>query len=450
MNAILVAGLGFGDEGKGATVDALVRSTGAKLVVRYNGGAQAAHHVVGPTGFSHCFAQFGAGTLAGAATFLSRFVAIEPMALMNEAQHLLDAEIDAFGLLTIDPDAPVITPFHKAMNQLREIWRGDSPHGSCGIGVGECFADVAYGHATIRARDLLDQKTLFEKLCDIQARKLSEADAAASGSASRHAHSWGVLHDYLLPIRIAETFSAIGERLKIAPCPAAETVIFEGAQGVLLDEWFGFHPYTTWSTTTFANADALLAEWPEPVTVQRIGVLRAYSTRHGAGPFPTETRLGEHDAAWFDGEHNTVNDWQGRFRSGHLDLTLLRYAKSLVGHLDGLSITSLDRAAAAGREASVSHGYIRHPFSALAASGHVGLDCYLRLPDVVRAFHVPPDHDLWRQQALADALFRAHPVYSPVAVNDLPIIIEDTLETPALLLGHGPKASQRTGLLAAV
>jgi adenylosuccinate synthase len=143
MNAIFVAGLGFGDEGKGSIVDALTRKHQADLVVRFSGGAQAAHHVVTDDGREHCFAQFGSGTLAGASTHLSRFMLIDPLALVKEAEHLKQiGVVDPFERLTIDPRAPIITPYHRAMNRLRELSRGRQRHGSCGVGIGELASDM--------------------------------------------------------------------------------------------------------------------------------------------------------------------------------------------------------------------------------------------------------------------------------------------------------------------
>src|SRR5436309_2467866 len=118
------------------------------------------------------------------------------------------------------------------------------------------------------------------------------------------------------------------------------TMIFEGAQGVLLDESFGFHPHTTWSNTTFANADSLLNEAEYEGSRTRIGVLRCYFTRHGPGPLVTE------DASLRDRlcePHNDASGWQGEFRVGSFDAVAARYALKAVGGVDSLVITHLDR-----------------------------------------------------------------------------------------------------------
>jgi adenylosuccinate synthase len=121
----------------------------------------------------------------------------------------------------------------------------------------------------------------------------------------------------------------------------AGRVVFEGAQGVLLDEKFGFHPYTTWSTTTFANVDKLVGEVGGGPVV-RLGLVRAYTTRHGPGPMPSfDERLG----GLVDEPFNSFGEWQRGFRVGHFDAVAHRYAVAACGGVDGLAITHLDSVA---------------------------------------------------------------------------------------------------------
>ncbi|MCI0458321.1 MAG: adenylosuccinate synthetase, partial [Gemmataceae bacterium] len=166
--AIITVGLGFGDEGKGATVDALTRSHDADLVVRYCGGSQAGHNVQLPDGQRHTFAQFGAGTLAPGRprTYLGPNVVIDPPALRLEAGHLAELGVaNPTRLLTIHPRALVTTLWHKALGRLRELARGADRHGSCGQGIGEARSYwLRYGQDAIIAADLLDLHTLRAKL----------------------------------------------------------------------------------------------------------------------------------------------------------------------------------------------------------------------------------------------------------------------------------------------
>jgi adenylosuccinate synthase len=351
--AFLVIDLGYGDQGKGSVTDFLVRDRGAHTVVRYNGGAQAGHNVVTPDGRHHTFAQFGAGSFVpGVRTFLSRYMAVQPWAMLVEADHLARAGVtDAFERTDLDADAPVITPFHRAVNRLRERARGDGRHGSCGVGVGETVSDARSLDAdlVVRARDLSDARALRVKLARVQERKRADVrdllrdlrgDAAAHDDIEHleDAHIVDVYVQFLAPFRARARVvggEALSEALKR---PGA--VVFEGAQGVLLDEWRGFHPYTTWSTCTPDNALALLAEGVYAGEVTRLGVVRAYATRHGAGPFVTEDReLG----ARVPDRHNRLDPWQGGFRVGWFDAVATRYAIRVCGGVDALALTCLDR-----------------------------------------------------------------------------------------------------------
>ena len=178
--AHVVVDLGCGDQGKGTVTDFLVRAHGAHSVVRFNGGAQAGHNVVTDDGRHHTFAQFGAGFVAGVETWLTEHVAVQPWAMVVEAEHLARAGVsDAFARTRIAAEAPVITPFHRAANRLRERARGEGRHGSCGMGVGETVRDArALGDEdVVRVRDLLDGATARAKLRRVQERKRAEVAA---------------------------------------------------------------------------------------------------------------------------------------------------------------------------------------------------------------------------------------------------------------------------------
>ena len=359
--AHIVVGLGFGDEGKGGIVDYLVREHEAKVVVRYNGGGQAGHNVVLPESpfRSHVFSQWGSGTLAGAKTYLSRFMVVHPLAMLSEAEKLVSMGIQKpLELLLVDERALVTTAYHQALNRLRELSR-KGRHGSCGAGVGETVAgslDADAGPPLI-VKDLSDQKTILAKLMDYRARKLTEAKelaAEASWSSPNQAsilvlNELKIFSDESLIEPQASLLHEIGQRWgKIVRAGEENsvlsegTIVFEGAQGVLLDEWRGFHPYTTWSTTTSKNAKTILAESGWSGEADTVGVLRAFSTRHGAGPFPSEDASLE--ACYGHGtEHNTLGDWQGSFRYGHFDSRLTNYALEVDGGVDFLALTCVDR-----------------------------------------------------------------------------------------------------------
>jgi adenylosuccinate synthase len=343
--AIITVGLSFGDEGKGATVDFLARRLEADLVVRYCGGSQAGHNVQLADGRRHTFSQFGAGTLARTSesprTYLGPNVIIDPMALVREARHLSELGVhDPARLLTIHPRCLVATPWHQILNRLRELSRGAARHGSCGQGIGEARSYwLKHGEDAVFAADLrhLDQlrhklelqrqRTLLE-LQDFLERVPADAlDELDLWELNAESVAWD-LHEALPNDLILD-----------AAVPPFRMAIFEGAQGVLLDEYRGFHPYTTWSTVTPHHAWELVQAMDiEAVAV--LGVTRAYMTRHGDGPLPTfsaelTSRLQDAGNPW--------NRWQGSLRCGWLDLPLLRYAAAAAGPLDGIVVNHLDQ-----------------------------------------------------------------------------------------------------------
>ncbi|MDF1667204.1 MAG: adenylosuccinate synthetase, partial [Planctomycetota bacterium] len=246
--AIIVVGLGFGDEGKGSIVDFLCREQViAPVVVRFNGGSQAAHNVITPDGRHHTFAQFGSGMFVpNTLTHLSSFSLVDLFALDREAHALAKLGVgDPYARLSIDERAKIITPFQKAANRLREALRKDR-HGSCGMGIGETMADsLANPPLLVQASDLLNCDLLTEKLEAIQRSKFSEFQSrfkelnASDQLALRDEIT--MLHDKGAPRLFAEAMCALAGSLTIAGAKYLRTLaedhplIFEGAQGVLLD-----------------------------------------------------------------------------------------------------------------------------------------------------------------------------------------------------------------------
>jgi adenylosuccinate synthase len=337
--AYLVQGLLFGDEGKGTTVDALVRKTGADLVVRFNGGPQTAHHVVLPDGRSHCFSQFGSGTLAGARTHLSRFMLVEPMALQREAQSLKNNfDVEPYELLRADPRCVVVTPYHVALNQLKELCRGDERHGSCGRGIGETRFDQLNGLA-LTLDDLLGHHSVA-KLHDIRERVRRDATFLVVNRDDPHVVK-AVAQLLVEPWRVERDLRVAAKHILLNTLwETTGDVVFEGSQGVLLDETHGFAPHVTWTNCMFENAYTVLQEagWKDDVV--KIGVVRAYATRHGAGPFPTENTV---FTEVLREPHNPTGAWTGAFRCGGFDSQLVRKSLEIVGGVDWLSVTCLDR-----------------------------------------------------------------------------------------------------------
>lgn len=439
-HAFLTVDLGFGDAGKGSIVDFLTRCYDAHTVIRYNGGAQAGHRVVATAGDGvrqeHVFAQFGAGTLAGAATHLSRFMLLDPLAMMTEATHLQMLGVAApFQRTTIDAAAVVITPFQRAVNRLRELGRGANRHGSCGMGIGETVADqLAYGDRVVVAGDLCHRDRLYRKLAFVRRVNLAklqpyQAELAACEEA---VDELALLRDPTWDEWLLDAYTTFVAQAQIVPgnylailLAQPGAVIFEGAQGVLLDEWRGFHPHTTWSTTTLANAEQLLAEANYQGEVTRVGITRAYATRHGAGPFVTEAA--ELTAALPDA-CNGVGAWQQGFRVGWLDLVMLRYALAVVGPLHYLAVTCLDRVAGLAELKLCTHYQM--------ATGRC---------DALQPSPLPQDLDY--QAQLTQQLVQAQPQL--VTLPDHMALIAGlatALGVPVRLLSSGPTAADKQWL----
>jgi adenylosuccinate synthase len=359
--AILCVGLGFGDEGKGSVIDFLTRKHNARLVCRFNGGAQAGHNVVTSDGKHHTFSQFSSGTFAGAETYLSRYMIVNPLLLQYEEEHLASLGItDAYQRLAIDEGALVTTPFHMATNRLRELHRealltykkvGLGRHGSCGMGIGETISDSLQDpDNTIRMRDFRNQSVVKTKLEAIRRKKMTEMITLlddlpvelSEDMTKRVMSEYTMLEDRTLIDYCMENYyhliDTVGIRIVdqdyLEGVLKHGTTLFEGAQGVLLDEEYGFHPNSTWSNCTFHNALELLKGFTGQVI--RMGVTRTYLTRHGAGPFPSE----DPDARVV--EHNTRGEWQGAFRVGFYDFVLARYAREVLGELDAIALNHLD------------------------------------------------------------------------------------------------------------
>jgi len=414
-SASIVVGLSFGDEGKGSLTDYLTRLRGASLVVRFSGGPQAAHNVVTPGGRHHTFAQFGSGTLAGAETYLSRHMLIEPYALLNEADALAEiGATDALSGLTVDVDAPVITPYHWMANRVRELARGEARHGSCGFGVGELRSDQLAGHDDgLRAGELGDSTRVLRKLARVRERKYEELKHLdVEGTPASKAFN-DMLRDYP-PLAVCYFYRNFlrgiktGDRAGLARRLQSETTIFEGAQGVLLDEIHGFAPYNSWTNCTFDNALELASD--AGIHAVKIGVLRAYSTRHGAGPFPAEdARLS------YPEPHNGAHPWQGPFRLGHFDAVMARYALRVVEVIDELAVTHLDA--------------IRAPFSWIP--GYEGADGE-EISDIPLE---PGGPSVAQLNSWKPVVWRTK--YSPVSV------IEEALDEKVVYISRGATAEEK-------
>ena len=379
---------------------------------------------------------------------------LDPMALANEAEHLYELGLgNVFTRLFVDEYALVVTPFQKAANRIRETMRENGRHGSCGMGIGETMADsIAFPQMALRARDLRDAEKMCVKMRKIQELKCAEFDDHLSALQTNPLLQTEIsfLRDLRAPERVAEAFRNIAQQFTIVSGKFLERLaqqgdlIFEGAQGILIDEWHGFHPYTTWSTATFANALNLLEEIGYDGPVEKIGALRAYLTRHGAGPFPTE------DAALalcLPDTFNGTGKWQGNFRVGWFDSVLLNYAIAVSGGVDSLAVTNLDRFA------GITQPKICNRYNVIAedltAEDRRAADIEPIEELGCRAVkELKPKEeltDLTHQEAITNLLWKSVPQYSqaPGDIKEYLLEIESLLAKPVTIVSYGPTASEK-------
>lgn len=345
MRQVAVIDLGFGDAGKGMTVHLLAQaSSPGTVTVRFHGGAQAGHTVVDARGRRHVFTQFGAATL-GVQTYsiFARECVFSPTALRKEADALLALGVaDAWQRIWVSDDCVVTSPYHVAANRIIEQQRS-ARHGSCGVGVGETVHMASADHpASILAGDLRSAPTLRHKLQLQRAYYEARIDRTALGNS--------VEGDIVATTDWWPTWIAQASDANVLGClrseadlqmqaSAAPTLLFEGAQGVLLDQRVGFAPHTTPSACTLQNIRALQQRWGLPLELDVWGVVRTHMVRHGEGPLPTyDARLTPYVAD----STNTPNPWQGPPRYGALDMVLLARSLAAVPEVRQLAVSHLD------------------------------------------------------------------------------------------------------------
>ena len=279
MNTVIV-GAQWGDEGKGKIIDIL--SARADYVVRYQGGSNAGHTVV-VDGKEFIFHLIPSGVLhRGKICCIGNGVTIDPESLLKEIDGLSAAGINAGKCLKISPLAHVIMPYHKVLDKLRESKRTHRI-GTTGRGIGPCYADKI-NRCGIRMADLLNPRVLEEKLRD----NLKEKNEIFRKVYGHHGYGFKDTYDAYLGYgrRLKPYINDIAALLKHA-MELKKKILFEGAQGTFLDIDFGTYPFVTSSSAT--SGGACIGTGVPPSAIDRvIGVAKAYTTRVGEGPFPTE------------------------------------------------------------------------------------------------------------------------------------------------------------------
>lgn len=330
MPSRVIVGLQWGDEGKGKISAYLSR--GAELVVRFNGGANAGHTVM-HGGETLRFHMLPAGVVSARSAAIGPGVYIDLDVLVDELSRL--SEIRGDASVYVSPRAQVVVPAHREMDEWMEAQRGGAVIGTTRRGIGPAAMDK-YARLGIRICDILEDDGLEGRI-ELMARMkpflgLSEAPKLAAHLREKAAGLAGHIDD-------------VGERVE-ATLRRGGYVVFEGAQGTMLDIDHGTYPYVTSSNTVAGAASTGCGIGPKELG-EVLGVMKSYTTRVGGGPFPTEAEEGIASLLREKGGEYGATTGRPR-RIGWLDIPLLRYAVRLNG-ADALVVTKLDTLSGLGR-----------------------------------------------------------------------------------------------------
>jgi adenylosuccinate synthase len=330
---IVIVGTQWGDEGKGKIVDLL--SEYADIVVRFQGGNNAGHTIVvnGEQFISHLVPS---GILQKKTCLIGNGMVVDPAVLVEELDNLESKGIDVGSdNLKISEKAHIIMPYHKQIDLAREKKKGDKKIGTTGRGIGPCYEDKACRRG-IRFVELIDFEGFTEKIRTVMEEKnfyLKNYLSSETIDPESIIDQYKVYAERLAP-HVVNISVVMNQAIK-----ANQQILFEGAQGTHLDIDHGTYPYVTSSNTISGNACCGSGIGPKEITGV-VGIVKAYTTRVGEGPFPTELFDEIGDAIQVKGAEFGATTGRKR-RCGWLDSVLLRNSARLNG-LTGLAITKLD------------------------------------------------------------------------------------------------------------
>lgn len=333
MSAFVVLGAQWGDEGKGKMTDYLAEN--ADVVVRFQGGNNAGHTVeVGDKQYKLHLIPSGI-LYDDKLNIIGNGVVLDPKAMFEEIDYLegLGVKVTPEKLLISDR-TQVIMPYHRVLDGLKEKFRGKNDIGTTGKGIGPCYTDKAE-RSGIRVCDLMHEKEFAEKL----KKNIEDKNAIIElygGEALDYDAVYNEYMDYAERMRphVTDTSVTIYDEIK-----ADKNVLFEGAQGTLLDIDYGTYPYVTSSNTTAGGVCNGTGIGPTMVT-NAVGIAKAYTTRVGKGPFPTE--LNDEVGDWIREKGHEYGVTTGRSRRcGWLDLVILKSAARISG-LTSFAVTKID------------------------------------------------------------------------------------------------------------
>lgn len=362
----VIIGANFGDEGKGHMTNYVCSKSKNPIVIRFNSGSQAGHTVVNEDRTRHVFGHFGSGTFLDTPTFLSRYFAVNPLTFLKEKSELKGKNINP--VVYVDDECVITTIYDMLINQIAETSRGDNRHGSCGLGFNETLVRNRDKKYSLKIKDIiikdnnevicniaLLKEILFiikkeyvpKRLKELNITNIPEEFIPILNSDALIDNFLNDINEFIKSIRI-KSFSKISDDF--------DTLVFEGAQGLMLHQSYKYFPHVTPSNTGIENVIELLSDEfndedeRQEIDIEAIYITRSYLTRHGAGPMPGE--LKDKPYRKIEDLTNIPNRYQGTLRFGLLNLDLLKenietdFNKSLNSKFKirkSLAVTCLDQ-----------------------------------------------------------------------------------------------------------
>jgi adenylosuccinate synthase len=421
MANVAIIGAQWGDEGKGKIVDLFTRD--ADIVVRFQGGNNAGHTLV-VDGKKTVLHLIPSGALhADKLCVIGNGVVVDPEVLLEEIAGLKkNGCLLDDSLLRISEEAHLIMPYHKAIDQARERLRGEGMIGTTGRGIGPAYEDKV-ARIGIRFIDLLEEDTFQEKL----RRNIEEKNIYLKAILKEKTLDFNQIHDGYIAYRqklksyVTNTGLLLDREMR-----AGKRVLFEGAQGTLLDVDHGTYPFVTSSNTVAGSVSSGTGVGPRHIH-QVIGISKAYTTRVGSGPFPTELHGLEGETLKREGVEFGATTGRPR-RCGWFDAVSVRHAVRING-ITGLALTKLD-VLTGFRKISMCTAYrydgaVHHEFPASIRA-------------LQNAQPVLEELDGWNESLTAARKFSDLPANAQKYVRR----IEEVLETEMILVSVGPGREQ--------
>ena len=421
MSAFIVLGAQWGDEGKGKITDYLAEE--ADLVVRFQGGNNAGHTVeVGERQYKLHLIPSGI-LYDDKLNVIGNGVVVDPKALFEEISYLEQEGVKVTPeKLAISDRAHLIMPYHKILDRLKEKARGKNDIGTTGKGIGPCYTDKIE-RCGIRVCDLMHDEVFEEKLRENVKMKNLYITKVYGDKELDVEEILREYREYAKKIKpfVKETSVEVYDNIK-----AGKNALFEGAQGMLLDIDYGTYPYVTSSNTTAGGVSNGVGIGPNMIT-SAVGIAKAYTTRVGKGPFPTE--LNDETGEWIRNEGHEYGVTTGRARRcGWLDLVIVKTAARVSG-LTSLAVTKIDTLAGLDK-LKVCVGY--------KFNGKV-IDYFpASLEDLAKCEPVYEEFDGW-DKSVADARS-----YDELPENAKKYLkrIEEFTDTKISIISVGPKRDQ--------